>query len=136
MGLFFKIMLCFQTYYFLKYCIWFRHQKNIPNFKEKTSLRIINVNAIREIWRIISKLIIGAQRQRVALARTLIVEPKLLLLDEAFAVLDGKIRKQLRSWLRKLRNQNFVTIVFVTNDHSEAMELAQEIAVLENGKIS
>nr|QDE53592.1 sulfate transport system ATP-binding protein [Micractinium sp. LBA 32] len=77
----------------------------------------------------------GGQRQRVALARALAVEPKVLLLDEPFAALDAKIRKQLRSWLRELHHQISVTTVFVTHDHSEAMELAQEIVLLENGKI-
>ena len=77
----------------------------------------------------------GGQRQRVALARALAVEPKVLLLDEPFAALDAKIRKQLRSWLRELHHQISVTTVFVTHDHSEAMELAQEIVILEKGKI-
>jgi sulfate transport system ATP-binding protein len=69
------------------------------------------------------------------LLRVLAVEPKVLLLDEPFAALDAKIRKQLRSWLRELHHQISVTTVFVTHDHSEAMELAQEIVLLENGKI-
>ena len=77
----------------------------------------------------------GGQRQRVALARALAVEPKVLLLDEPFAALDTKIRKQLRYWLRELHHQISVTTVFVTHDHSEAMELAQEIVILQNGKI-
>jgi len=77
----------------------------------------------------------GGQRQRVALARALAVEPKVLLLDEPFAALDAKIRKQLRSWLRELHHQISVTTVFVTHDHAEAMELAQEIVILDNGKI-
>lgn len=77
----------------------------------------------------------GGQRQRVALARALAVEPKVLLLDESFAALDAKFRKQLRSWLRELHHQISVTTVFVTHDHSEAMQLAQEIVILEKGKI-
>jgi sulfate transport system ATP-binding protein len=77
----------------------------------------------------------GGQRQRVALARALAVEPKVLLLDEPFAALDAKIRKQLRSWLRELHNKISVTTVFVTHDHSEAMELAHEIVILDEGKI-
>nr|QGN75071.1 sulfate transport system permease protein [Chlorella vulgaris] len=77
----------------------------------------------------------GGQRQRVALARALAMEPKVLLLDEPFAALDAKIRKQLRSWLRELHHKISVTTVFVTHDYSEAMELAQEIVLLENGKI-
>lgn len=77
----------------------------------------------------------GGQRQRIALARALAVEPKVLLLDEPFAALDAKIRKQLRSWLRTLHQQIPVTTVFVTHDHQEAMELAHEIVLLENGRI-
>lgn len=77
----------------------------------------------------------GGQRQRIALARALAVEPKVLLLDEPFAALDAKIRKQLRSWLRTLHQQISVTTVFVTHDHQEAMELAHEIVILNNGRI-
>lgn len=77
----------------------------------------------------------GGQRQRVALARALAVEPKVLLLDEPFAALDTKIRKQLRQWLRNLHHQISVTTVFVTHDHQEAMELAHEIVVLDQGQI-
>lgn len=77
----------------------------------------------------------GGQRQRIALARALAVEPKVLLLDEPFAALDAKIRKQLRGWLRTLHQQISVTTVFVTHDHQEAMELAHEIVILDNGRI-
>jgi len=77
----------------------------------------------------------GGQRQRVALARALAVEPKVLLLDEPFAALDAKIRKQLRNWLRNLHQHISVTTVFVTHDHVEAFELAHEIVVLETGNI-
>lgn len=77
----------------------------------------------------------GGQRQRIALARALAVEPKVLLLDEPFAALDAKIRKQLRSWLRTLHQQISLTTVFVTHDHQEAMELAHEIVILDQGRI-
>ena len=78
----------------------------------------------------------GGQRQRVAFARALAVEPKILLLDEPFSALDAKIRKQLRSWLRNFHPEIAVTTVFVTHDHQEALEVADELAVLENGHIS
>jgi sulfate/thiosulfate transport system ATP-binding protein len=78
----------------------------------------------------------GGQRQRVALARALAVEPKVLLLDEPFAALDAKIRKQLRHWLRNLHHQISVTTVFVTHDQQEALELAHEIVVLDRGQIA
>jgi sulfate transport system ATP-binding protein len=78
----------------------------------------------------------GGQKQRVALARALAVEPKVLLLDEPFAALDAKIRKQLRQWLRNLHHHISVTTLFVTHDHIEAFELANEIVVLDNGNIA
>lgn len=77
----------------------------------------------------------GGQKQRVALARALAIEPKVLLLDEPFAALDAKIRKQLRYWLRTLHTHLSLTTVFVTHDHQEALELAHEIVVLDNGTI-
>lgn len=75
----------------------------------------------------------GGQRQRVALARSLIIEPKVLLLDEPFGALDVKVRKDLRNWLRHLHQQVPVTTVFVTHDHQEAMEVANEVVVFQKG---
>ena len=75
----------------------------------------------------------GGQRQRVALARALAIEPKVLLLDEPFGALDVKVRKDLRNWLRNLHQQVPVTTVFVTHDHQEAMEVANEIVVFQKG---
>ena len=75
----------------------------------------------------------GGQRQRVALARALAIEPKVLLLDEPFGALDVKVRKNLRNWLRNLHQQVAVTTVFVTHDHQEAMEVANEIVVFQKG---
>lgn len=77
----------------------------------------------------------GGQRQRVALARALAVEPQVLLLDEPFGALDAKVRKELRAWLRRLHDEVHVTSVFVTHDQEEAMEVADEIVVMNNGKI-
>ncbi|MBE9028893.1 sulfate/molybdate ABC transporter ATP-binding protein [filamentous cyanobacterium LEGE 11480] len=77
----------------------------------------------------------GGQRQRVALARALAVEPKVLLLDEPFGALDAKVRKDLRAWLRRLHDEVHVTTVFVTHDQEEAMEVADEIVVMNKGKI-
>ncbi|WP_088892611.1 sulfate/molybdate ABC transporter ATP-binding protein [Leptolyngbya ohadii] len=77
----------------------------------------------------------GGQRQRVALARALAVEPKVLLLDEPFGALDARVRKDLRAWLRRLHDEVHVTTVFVTHDQEEAMEVADEIVVMNNGKI-
>ncbi len=77
----------------------------------------------------------GGQRQRMALARALAVEPRVLLLDEPFGALDAKVRKELRDWLRRLHDDVHVTTVFVTHDQEEAMEVADEIVVINNGGI-
>ncbi|MGB4058442.1 MAG: sulfate ABC transporter ATP-binding protein [Alphaproteobacteria bacterium] len=77
----------------------------------------------------------GGQRQRVALARTLAVDPKVLLLDEPFGALDAKVRKELRRWLRKIHDELNITTVFVTHDQEEALELADRVVVMNSGKI-
>jgi sulfate/thiosulfate transport system ATP-binding protein len=77
----------------------------------------------------------GGQRQRMALARALAVQPKVLLLDEPFGALDAKVRKELREWLRRLHDEVPVTTVFVTHDQEEAMEVADEIVVINDGRI-
>ena len=77
----------------------------------------------------------GGQRQRMALARALAVEPKVLLLDEPFGALDAKVRKELRDWLRRLHDEVHVTTVFVTHDQEEAMEVSDEIVVINNGRV-
>jgi sulfate transport system ATP-binding protein len=77
----------------------------------------------------------GGQRQRVALARALAVEPRVLLLDEPFGALDARVRKDLRAWLRRLHDEVHVTTVFVTHDQEEAMEVADEIVIVNHGKI-
>src|SRR5436190_16388393 len=77
----------------------------------------------------------GGQRQRMALARALAVEPKVLLLDEPFGALDARVRKDLRQWLRRLHDEMHVTTIFVTHDQEEAMEVAQQIVVMNDGKI-
>jgi sulfate transport system ATP-binding protein len=75
----------------------------------------------------------GGQRQRMALARALAVEPEVLLLDEPFGALDAQVRKELRTWLRRLHDEVHVTTVFVTHDQEEAMDVSDEIVVLANG---
>jgi sulfate/thiosulfate transport system ATP-binding protein len=77
----------------------------------------------------------GGQRQRMALARALAVEPKVLLLDEPFGALDAKVRKELRDWLRRLHDEVHVTTVFVTHDQEEALEVADEIVVINEGRV-
>jgi sulfate/thiosulfate transport system ATP-binding protein len=77
----------------------------------------------------------GGQRQRMALARALAVEPKVLLLDEPFGALDARVRKELRAWLRRLHDEVHVTTVFVTHDQEEAMEVADQIVVMNDGRV-
>lgn len=77
----------------------------------------------------------GGQRQRIALARALAVEPSVLLLDEPFGALDAKVRKELRRWLRRLHDDLDVTSIFVTHDQEEALEVADQIVVINKGQI-
>jgi sulfate transport system ATP-binding protein len=77
----------------------------------------------------------GGQRQRMALARALAVEPKVLLLDEPFGALDATVRKELREWLRRLHDEVHVTTIFVTHDQEEAMDVAEQIVVMNHGKV-
>ncbi|HYS68841.1 MAG TPA: sulfate/molybdate ABC transporter ATP-binding protein, partial [Gemmatimonadaceae bacterium] len=77
----------------------------------------------------------GGQRQRIALARALAVKPRVLLLDEPFGALDAMVRKDLRRWLRELQDQLQVTTVLVTHDREEALEVADAIVVMNNGRV-
>src|ERR1700693_5521284 len=77
----------------------------------------------------------GGQRQRMALARALAVDPQVLLLDEPFGALDAKVREDLRAWLRRLHDEVHVTTVLVTHDQAEALDVADRIAVLKDGRI-
>ncbi len=77
----------------------------------------------------------GGQRQRVALARALAVEPKVLLLDEPFGALDAKVRQGLRAWLRRLHKEIHVTSILVTHDQEEALEVADRVVAMNNGRI-
>jgi sulfate transport system ATP-binding protein len=77
----------------------------------------------------------GGQRQRMSLARALAVKPSVLLLDEPFGALDATVRKELRAWLRRLHDEMHVTTLFVTHDQEEAMEVAQQIVVMHDGRV-
>jgi sulfate transport system ATP-binding protein len=77
----------------------------------------------------------GGQRQRMALARALAIEPKVLLLDEPFGALDAQVRQQLRVWLRELHEKISVTTVLVTHDQEEAMEVADRLAIINEGRL-
>jgi sulfate transport system ATP-binding protein len=77
----------------------------------------------------------GGQRQRMGLARALAVDPKVLLLDEPFGALDARVRKELRTWLRRLHDETHTTTVIVTHDQEEAMEVADSVVVMQQGRI-
>ncbi len=77
----------------------------------------------------------GGQRQRMGLARALAVHPQVLLLDEPFGALDARVRKELRTWLRRLHDETHTTTVIVTHDQEEAMEVADEIVVMNSGRV-
>ena len=77
----------------------------------------------------------GGQRQRMALARALAVQPQVLLLDEPFGALDAKVRKDLRTWLRRLHDDMHVTTIFVTHDQEEAMDVAGQLVVMNEGRV-
>jgi sulfate transport system ATP-binding protein len=77
----------------------------------------------------------GGQRQRVALARALAIDPQILLLDEPFGALDAKVRRELRRWLRALHEKMGLTTIFVTHDQEEALEIADRVAVLRDGRL-
>src|SRR5688572_10106950 len=77
----------------------------------------------------------GGQRQRMALARALAVEPNVLLLDEPFGALDARVLKELRGWLRRLHDEVHVTTIFVKHDQEEAMEIADQIALMNQGRV-
>ncbi|ULJ65220.1 sulfate/molybdate ABC transporter ATP-binding protein [Wielerella bovis] len=77
----------------------------------------------------------GGQRQRIALARALATEPKLLLLDEPFGALDAKVRKELRAWLRQIQQKLGITTILVTHDQEEALEMADQIVIMNHGVV-
>lgn len=77
----------------------------------------------------------GGQRQRIALARALAVEPRVLLLDEPFGALDAKVRKELRRWLRQLHDELHITSIFVTHDQEEALEVADKVVLMNQGRV-
>lgn len=77
----------------------------------------------------------GGQRQRIALARALATEPKVLLLDEPFGALDAKVRQELRQWLRRFHDEVGVTTIFVTHDQEEALEVADRVVIMNQGRI-
>ena len=78
----------------------------------------------------------GGQQQRIAIGRSLLLDPSVLLLDEPYSALDAKIRQQMREELKRIQKETGVTVVFVTHDQEEAMALSNRIVVMEQGKIA
>jgi sulfate transport system ATP-binding protein len=105
-----------------------------PRIRERVDelLELVHLEAYGERY---PSQLSGGQRQRMALARALAVEPKVLLLDEPFGALDATVRKELREWLRRLHDEVHVTTIFVTHDQEEAMEVAEQIVVMNEGRI-
>lgn len=109
-----------------------RPNKNLIHKKVTYLLNIMQINHLA--YRYPAQLS-GGQKQRVALARSLAIEPKILLLDEPFGALDIQVRKELRRWLRKLHQEFKFTSIFVTHDQEEAMEVANRVSIMNQGCI-
>ncbi|WP_315791176.1 sulfate/molybdate ABC transporter ATP-binding protein [Fischerella sp. JS2] len=109
-----------------------KHSKNRVRQRVEELLELVQLKGFGDRY---PSQLSGGQRQRVALARALAVQPRILLLDEPFGALDAKVRKDLRAWLRNLHSEVHVTTVFVTHDQEEAMEVADEIVVMNQGRV-
>lgn len=95
-------------------------------------LRLVKLDGLQDRF---PNQISGGQRQRVALARALAVDPKVLLLDEPFGALDANVRRELRRWLREIHSELGITTLFVTHDQEEALDLADRVVILDEGRI-
>ncbi|HSR93608.1 MAG TPA: sulfate ABC transporter ATP-binding protein [Solirubrobacterales bacterium] len=105
-----------------------------PQISERVHelLRLVQLDGLSERY---PSQLSGGQRQRMALARALAVQPQVLLLDEPFGALDAKVRKDLRAWLRRLHDEMHVTTIFVTHDQEEAMDVAGQLVVMNEGRV-
>ena len=105
-----------------------------PQIEERVHelLRLVQLDGLAERY---PSQLSGGQRQRMALARALAVQPQVLLLDEPFGALDAKVRKDLRTWLRRLHDEMHVTTIFVTHDQEEAMDVAEQLVVMNEGRV-
>jgi sulfate transport system ATP-binding protein len=112
-----------------------RAQRPSVSAIRKRALELIELVQLNGLERRYPAQLSGGQRQRVAFARALAIEPRLLLLDEPFGALDAKVRKELRRWLVEIHRETGHTTVFVTHDQEEALELANRIVVMRDGRI-
>lgn len=110
-------------------------KKENPKKVEERVTELINLIGLKGLEKRYPSQLSGGQKQRVAFARALAPNPKLLLLDEPFAAVDAKVRKELRSWLKNMISTLKITSIFVTHDQEEAVEVADEIIVTNKGRI-
>jgi len=109
-----------------------KREKNQTRDRVHELLDLVHLNGFADRY---PSQLSGGQRQRMALARALAVEPKVMLLDEPFGALDARVRKDLRIWLRRLHDEVHVTTVFVTHDQEEAMDVSEQIVVMNEGDV-
>lgn len=102
--------------------------------KERVS-ELIELTGLKGLDKRLPNQLSGGQRQRVAFARAIAPEPQLLLLDEPFAAIDAKVRKELRTWLKEMIDRVGITTIFVTHDQEEAVEVADQLMIINNGKL-
>jgi sulfate transport system ATP-binding protein len=112
-----------------------RRSRPTNAFIESRVQELLNLVQLEGLGRRFPSQLSGGQRQRAALARALAVEPKVLLLDEPFGALDAKVRQGLRAWLRRLHDEIHVTSILVTHDQEEALEVADRVVVMNQGRI-
>ncbi|WP_419575950.1 ABC transporter ATP-binding protein [Ruminococcus sp.] len=132
----------FQNYALFRYMTVFDNiafglkiqKKDKKYIKERVS-ELVELIGLKGLEKRYPSQLSGGQRQRVAFARALAPNPQLLLLDEPFAAIDAKVRKELRSWLREMIEKLGVTSIFVTHDQDEAIEVADEIIITNKGRI-
>lgn len=109
-------------------------KRSKPEIKSRVE-ELLELISMEELGKRYPHQLSGGQRQRVAFARALAPDPQLLLLDEPFAAIDAKVRRELRTWLRGMIERVGVTSIFVTHDQEEAMEVADTIIITNLGKI-
>lgn len=112
-----------------------RGSRPAPDAVRATVTRLLELVQLPHLAKSYPHQLSGGQRQRIALARALAVSPKLLLLDEPFGALDAKVRKELRTWLRDIHHELGITSILVTHDQEEALEVSDEIVVMNHGRI-
>nr|WGO61415.1 sulfate ABC transporter [Aneura pinguis] len=112
------------------------HLRRYPSHKIKNEVNdLLNCLRIADVSFEYPSKLSGGQKQRVALARGLAIRPDFLLLDEPFGALDGELRRHLRKWLKYYLQGNKITTIMVTHDEGEAIEMADEIAILKGGRL-